>query len=53
VKYARCAAIADLDQLKEPPAVPAAAAAVDPCECCASRDPLPPPETLWLPAVAV
>jgi len=53
VKYARCAAITGLDQLKEPLAVPAPAADVDPCACCASSDPLPPPETVWLPAVAV
>jgi len=46
VKYARFAAIADLTQLKEPLAAPVAAADVDPLECCASSDPLAPPEAL-------
>jgi hypothetical protein len=46
VKYARFAAIADLIQLKEPLAAPAAAADADPLECCASTDPLAPPEAL-------
>jgi hypothetical protein len=31
--------------LKEPLAVPAPPADADPCEFCASSDPLPPPET--------
>jgi hypothetical protein len=46
VKYARCASIADLDQFTEPFAAPAAAADVDPPECCASNDPLALPEAL-------
>ena len=46
MKYARFAAIAELTQLKEPLAAPAAAVDVDPLECCASTDPLAPPEAL-------
>jgi hypothetical protein len=53
VKYARFAPIADLTQLKEPLAAPAAAADDDPLECWASSDPLAPPEAVRLPAVAV
>ena len=46
MKYVLRAAIADLDQFTEPFAAPAAAADVDPPECCASSDPLAPPEAL-------
>jgi hypothetical protein len=41
------------DQFTEPFAAPAAAAEVDPLECCAPSDPLALPEALRLPAVAV
>jgi hypothetical protein len=53
VKYVLYAAIADRDQFTESCALPAAAADVDPLECCASSDPFAPPEALRLPAVAV
>jgi len=44
VKYARTATVSD--QFKEALASPAAAADVDPFECCALSDPSAPPEAV-------
>jgi hypothetical protein len=43
----------DFDQFSEPLPAAAAAAEVDPFECCASTDPSAPPEAVWLPAVTL